>query len=68
VATIAAAAAAGALAVDDVGLASMTMWAAVHGVTEVLLMGFAFDEDGADALVTSVIETVLAGQTRALAS
>jgi hypothetical protein len=30
-------------------------------------MGFEFDEGGADALVTSVIETVLAGQTRALA-
>jgi AcrR family transcriptional regulator len=66
-ATMAAAAEAGALTVDDVPLASMTMWAAVHGVAEVLLMGFDFDAGGADALITSVIETVLAGQTRALA-
>lgn len=53
---------AGQLAVDDVDLAAMTMWAAVHGVAEVLLMGFGFDEQAKEALVGSVIETVLAGQ------
>jgi len=47
-------------------VASLTMWAAVHGVAEVLLLGFGFDDATADALVRSTIETVLAGQ-RALA-
>lgn len=42
--------------------AAMTMWAAVHGVAEVLLMGFAFDEASRDRLVDSVIDAVLTGQ------
>jgi hypothetical protein len=58
----AAAVAAGQLAVENADLAAMTMWAAVHGVAEVLLMGFGFDERAQDELVGSVIETVLAGQ------
>ncbi|MBS1848008.1 MAG: TetR/AcrR family transcriptional regulator [Actinobacteria bacterium] len=45
--------------------AAMTMWAAVHGVAEVLLMGFAFDEADRDRFVESVISTVLAGQAAA---
>lgn len=53
---------AGQLAVENVDLAAMTMWAAVHGVAEVLLMGFGFDEQAQEELVASVIETVLAGQ------
>ena len=57
-----AAAAAGLLEAPDPLLASLTMWAAVHGVAEVLLLGFAFDQATADALVSSVIETLLAGQ------
>jgi hypothetical protein len=48
--------------VEDVALASMTMWAAVHGAAEVLLLGFG-DEEFGSALVASVIDTVLAGQT-----
>lgn len=53
---------AGQLAVQDVTAACMTMWAAVHGVAEVLLMGFGFDDEATDRLVTDTIETVLAGQ------
>ena len=53
---------AGLLAVADPVDAAMTMWAAVHGVSEVLLLGFGFDEEAADALADSVIDTVLAGQ------
>ena len=57
-----AAVASGQLAVADPLLASMTLWSAVHGVAEVLLLGISPDRAAADALVTSVIETVLAGQ------
>jgi AcrR family transcriptional regulator len=60
--------AAGQLGVADAALASMTMWAAIHGVAEVLLLGFGFNDETADALVESVIETVLAGQVRPLAA
>jgi len=52
----------GLLAGPDPVAAAMTMWAAVHGAAEVLLLGFAFDESAADALVTLVIDTVIAGQ------
>lgn len=52
----------GLLAVTDVNLAAMTMWAGVHGVAEIVLMGFGLDETGTEALLGSVIETVLAGQ------
>ncbi|HET8929073.1 MAG TPA: TetR/AcrR family transcriptional regulator [Acidimicrobiales bacterium] len=52
----------GLLAEADPVAAAMTMWAAVHGVAEVLLLGFGFDEAAADALISSVIGTVLAGQ------
>ena len=53
---------AGALTVTDPLEAALTMWAAIHGVAEVLLMGFAFDDATADRLVESVITTVLIGQ------
>lgn len=56
----------GLLAVTDVTMACMTMWAAIHGVAEVLLMGFDFDDATRDQLVTSTIETVLAGQVHPL--
>lgn len=56
--------ASGLLAVEDPSVAAMVMWAAVHGVSEVLLMGFGFDEEAADALAEGVIATVLAGQMR----
>lgn len=63
-AATAAAIEAGQLDVVDATLASMTTWAAIHGVAEVLLLGFALDTELADALVTSTIETVIAGQRR----
>ncbi|MHB1139968.1 MAG: WHG domain-containing protein, partial [Microthrixaceae bacterium] len=56
----------GQLAVDDPALASMTMWAAIHGVAEVLLLGFVADREQAEVLVDSVIDTVLAGQIHPL--
>lgn len=65
-ATTAEAIEAGLLAVTDPVAAAMTMWAAVHGVSEVLLMGFGLDEAATDALVESVISTVLAGQVRGI--
>ena len=58
---------AGLLRVTDPDDASITMWCAVHGVAEVLLMGFAADDEAATALIDRVIDTVLAGQGRALA-
>lgn len=61
-AATAAAIEAGQLRTEDPLMASLTMWAAVHGVAEVLLLGFGFDDATADALVRSTIETVLAGQ------
>lgn len=57
----------GLLGVDDADMAAMTMWAAAHGTAEVLLMGFGFDEAATEALVSSVIDTVLAGQVNPLA-
>jgi len=53
---------AGRLTVEDPALASMVMWAAVHGVAEVLLMGLGLDDDATEALVAGVVETVLIGQ------
>jgi hypothetical protein len=44
----------------------MTMWAAIHGVAEVLLLGFAVDEEASVELMDSVINTVLAGQVHPL--
>jgi AcrR family transcriptional regulator len=58
----------GLLGVTDVTLACMTMWAAMHGVAEVLLMGFGYDDAAADELLTATIETVLAGQVHPLTS
>jgi len=46
--------------VDPV-LASLTTWSAIHGVTTVLQLGFAFDRATEDALVDSVVETTLRG-------
>lgn len=58
---------AGLLAVTDPLEAAMTMWVAVHGVAEVLLMGFGFAPADADRLVDTVIDTVLAGQMNPMA-
>jgi AcrR family transcriptional regulator len=56
----------GLLAVDDVTMACMTMWAAMHGVAEILLMGFGFDDDGAERFLTATVDTMLAGQVHPL--
>lgn len=56
----------GVFAAQDPLLANLAMWAALHGVAEVLLMGFAPDEETADRLVDAVIETMLAGQIHPL--
>lgn len=52
---------AGLLTVNDAAEAGTVMWCAVHGVAEVVLMGFA-DGDAADALLDQVVDTVIAGQ------
>jgi AcrR family transcriptional regulator len=56
----------GLLAVEDLTLACLTMWAAVHGVAEVLLMGFGFDDATAERLLATTVETVLVGQSHPL--
>lgn len=58
---------AGLLAEADPVEASTVMWCAVHGVAEVVLMGFAGDDEAAvAALADRVVDTVLAGQRHPL--
>ncbi len=45
---------------------ALTMWSATHGVAEMLLMGFPFDDETRRSLVDSVIDTVLDRPRRAL--
>ena len=59
--SVADALAAGQLAPADPLIIGLTMWAAVHGVVETLLLGFDLPPDVAAALVDSVIESVIAG-------
>ena len=40
---------------------ALTMWTATHGVVDMLLMGFPFDDATREMLIDSVIDTVLAG-------
>ena len=40
---------------------ALTIWSATHGVVDMLLMGFPFDDATRHMLVDSVIDTVLAG-------
>jgi AcrR family transcriptional regulator len=47
-------------AVDPV-MAGLTIWTATHGCATVLLLGFALDDNGRDALIASVIDTMIAG-------
>jgi AcrR family transcriptional regulator len=42
-------------------LASLTMWVAVHGITDMVLMGFAVDDAFIDELVESTVDTLLRG-------
>lgn len=57
-----AAVASGALDVTDPALASLVMWASVHGVAEVALLGLGGDQEGRHALLVAVVDTVLRGQ------
>lgn len=60
------AAATGRIHVRDPLLANLAMWAAVHGVAEVLLLGFNPDDASREQLITEVIDTMLAGQIHPL--
>ncbi len=51
----------GALRAADPITVALTMWSATHGVADMLLMGFPFDDDTRQMLIDSVIDTVLAG-------
>jgi AcrR family transcriptional regulator len=42
-------------------LASLTMWVAVHGITDMILMGFAVDDAFIDELVEATVDTILRG-------
>lgn len=55
--------AAGQLRQQDPIVVAMTLWTTTHGVADVLLMGFGFDDAGRDQLVESVVDTVLTGLT-----
>ncbi len=52
---------AGLLATDDALLAALTLWSGVHGVAEILQLGFGLPAEMEDAMVTDVIERILAG-------
>jgi AcrR family transcriptional regulator len=55
----------GELQVEDATVASLAMWAAVHGVAEVLLTGlWGDDEATATMLVETVVDTMLDGMGR----
>jgi len=42
-------------------MAGLTLWTATHGCATVLLLGFELDAAGREALITSVLDTVIAG-------
>lgn len=41
--------------------AALTTWTAMHGLADILLLGFAFDEATTDRLIDTVIDTTIAG-------
>ncbi len=51
----------GALVSDNPLLAVLAIWASVHGVAQVLLLGFALTRESEDALMTEVTDRLLAG-------
>ncbi|MGZ4718416.1 MAG: TetR/AcrR family transcriptional regulator [Acidimicrobiales bacterium] len=51
----------GALRSADPITVALTMWSATHGVADMLLMGFPFDDSTRRMLIDSVIDTVLTG-------
>ena len=52
---------AGLLATDDPVIAALALWSAAHGVAEVLIMGFDFDDATARALTTAAIDASVDG-------
>lgn len=42
-------------------VASLTMWVSVHGLTDMVLMGFDLDDEFIDALVDSTVDTLIRG-------
>ncbi len=52
---------AGALVSDDPLLTVLAMWAGMHGVAQILLLGFALTRESEDALITEVTDRLLAG-------
>ena len=54
----------GQLVVDDPFVAALALWSAAHGVAEVLLMGFDFPDETADALVEAAIDSSVTGMLR----
>jgi AcrR family transcriptional regulator len=53
------------LVVDDPFVAALALWSAAHGVAEVLLMGFDFPAEMADALVDAAVDSSVIGMLRA---
>jgi AcrR family transcriptional regulator len=51
----------GLLGTADALEATLTLWAATHGVTEVLLLGIGFDVSARRQFVDGVVDTVIAG-------
>jgi AcrR family transcriptional regulator len=41
--------------------AALVTWTAMHGLADILLLGFAFDDATADRLISTVIDTTIAG-------
>lgn len=52
---------AGAFVDVDPLVAALATWTAVQGLADILLLGFEFDDTTRDVLVTTVIETTIAG-------
>lgn len=51
----------GAIRADDPLLVALALWSAVHGVADVVLLGFSLPRELEDALVAEVTDRVLAG-------
>jgi AcrR family transcriptional regulator len=54
---------AGRIRETDPLIATLTMWIAMHGCAEVLLMGFDLDEGFRERLIDSMIDTVIRGMS-----
>jgi AcrR family transcriptional regulator len=54
----------GTFADADPLLASLTLWTATHGLADVLLLGFDFDDATRELLTTNVLDTVISGLRR----